>query len=120
MVKRSIADIMKKIKKRYDNNGRLLEEIIYDDSGKIIESISYEYAPPSSPFLFPSLKDLPKEEPEEFTLNEPDKDSVTNSKEKPDTNTLPPEPPDDGFLWPTIIVCLVLVGAFFIMSLLHH
>lgn len=106
---------MKKIKKRYDKNGRLTEEIVYDENGEIIESTSYEYEEPPSYLSFPSLKDAPQEEPEEFILNEPDKDSVTNSKEKSDTNTLPPEPPDDGYLWPTIIVCLVLMAVFAIL-----
>lgn len=117
MVKRSIANIMKKIKKRYDNNGRLLEEITYDESGKIIESISYEYAPPSSPFLFPSLKDLPKEEPEEFNLNEQDIDSTKISKEDSETND---QSSDDGCFWPTLIICIIFLIVFIMIGVARH
>ena len=39
---------MKKIKKHYDKNGRLTEEIVYDENGEIVESTSYEYEEPPS------------------------------------------------------------------------
>lgn len=110
---------MKKIKKLYDSKGRLLEEIIYDECGKIIESISYEYEPPSSPFLFPSIKDLPKEEPEEFILNEQGIDSTNSSKEDSETSNLYPEEPSGIYLIIISAVIIMIILAVVIASRAH-
>lgn len=77
---------MKKIKKRYDKNGRLTEEIVYDENGEIVESTSYEYEEPPSYLSFPSLKDTPQEEPKEFNLNEPDLNNTNSIDEDEQTN----------------------------------
>ena len=99
---------MKKIKKRYDKSGRLTEEIVYDENGEIVESTSYKYEEPPTYLSFPNLKDIPKEEPEEFNLNEQEDINNTESAN---------EDSDEISFWPVLVIISILlfIAFFFIV-----
>lgn len=100
---------MKKVTKRYDQYGNLLEEIVYDEQGNILERTVYEYEEDETfadpkPFVFPKLSDVPVKEPEEIPVWE-DEDGFIPQEDRGSNYY-----PDEG-LNGCMAVVVILIGA---------